>query len=81
VVFDATEFDARLGTPGLHRVDRAVSMPERATILPPDLFKRVASDSFWTDLAASSTGGGGVGPPAQSRMRQPLCKRPEERQP
>jgi sulfotransferase len=56
VAFDAVEFDARLGTPGLHRVDRAVTASERATILPPDLFKRVASDSFWTDPAANPNG-------------------------
>ena len=43
----AAEFDARLGTPGLHTVSRVVRPTERETILPPDLFRRVEQDSFW----------------------------------
>jgi sulfotransferase len=43
------EFDARLGTPGLHRVAAKVQHVERQTILPPDLFRRVENDSFWTN--------------------------------
>jgi sulfotransferase len=35
VSFDATEFDARLGTPGLHKVLPQVAQTERATLLPP----------------------------------------------
>jgi sulfotransferase len=45
------EFDARLGTPGLHRVGAQVRYVERQTILPPDLFRRFENDSFWTDPA------------------------------
>ena len=51
IEFDATAFDARLGTPGLHVVGRAVRPNERQTILPPDLFRRVEQDSFWRDPA------------------------------
>jgi sulfotransferase len=48
VVYDeAIEFDARLGTPGLHTVKREVRPQERETILPPDLFRRFEGDNFW----------------------------------
>ncbi len=40
VYTEAEEFDARLGTPGLHRIGRTVSAASRDTILPPDLFRR-----------------------------------------
>jgi sulfotransferase len=49
VVFDATAFDARLGTPGLHTVRRVVQADKRETILPPDLWRRYEGDSFWND--------------------------------
>lgn len=42
-------FDARLGTPGLHRLARRVAHVERPTILPPDLFQRFQNDAFWLD--------------------------------
>ena len=47
---DAVEFDARLGTPGLHSVGPVVSATERKTILPPDLFARFEQDAFWRDM-------------------------------
>jgi len=56
VDYDATEFDARLGTPGLHRVRPVVHANERRTILPPDLFRRVEQDSFWRDPAVNVRG-------------------------
>lgn len=46
---DAAEFDARMNTPGLHAVARQVQVNERATILPPDLFRRYEGDNFWRD--------------------------------
>ena len=49
VEFDSREFDARLGTPGLHRVGRRVKAAPRETILPPDLFRRYDGDNFWND--------------------------------
>lgn len=49
VAYAEDEFDARLGTPGLHRVAAKVRHVERQTLLPPDLFRRFEADSFWTD--------------------------------
>jgi sulfotransferase len=45
--FDTEEFDARLGTPGLHRVRSSVSRIERPTILPPDLWRRFENAGVW----------------------------------
>ncbi len=47
VDFDASEFDARLGTPGLHHVRRQVRAIPRQTILPPDLWERFERTSIW----------------------------------
>lgn len=49
IEFDAEEFDARAGTPGLHRVRPKVAAQQRRTILPPDLFRRFENDAFWRD--------------------------------
>jgi sulfotransferase len=49
VDYDVTEFDVRAGTPGLHTVGRTVKAEPRATLLPPDLFKRFVNDAFWRD--------------------------------
>lgn len=52
VVYDeAREFDARLGTPGLHDVAPVVRRQERHSVLPPDLFSRFEPDTFWRDKA------------------------------
>jgi sulfotransferase len=51
VTLDANEFDARLGTPGLHKVGNAVRPNERQSILPPDLWRRFEVDSFWSEPA------------------------------
>lgn len=56
VAFDATAFDARLGTPGLHTVRREVRAVERETILPPDLWRRFEGESFWRDPAFNRRG-------------------------
>ncbi len=47
IAFDAKEFDARLGTPGLHDVRPQVAPRERKTILPPDLWDRYEGASLW----------------------------------
>jgi sulfotransferase len=47
--YDVTEFDQRLGTPGLHTVRSLVKAEPRETLLPPDLFKRFVHDDFWRD--------------------------------
>jgi sulfotransferase len=49
IEFDVSEFDKKAGTPGLHEVCSKVAQKERATILPPDLFKRFENDAFWTN--------------------------------
>jgi sulfotransferase len=57
VVFDdAVEFDARLGTPGLHAVGNRVHAEGRPTVLPPDLFRRYELDSFWRDASLNLRG-------------------------
>jgi sulfotransferase len=49
VSFDASDFDNKAGTPGLHDVRPKVAAVERPTLLPPDLFQRFANDAFWRD--------------------------------
>ena len=48
---EAREFDARMGTPGLHDVAPEVQRESRRTVLPPDLFARFDPDTFWHDPA------------------------------
>ena len=47
ISFETAEFDARLGTPGLHRVRPKAERVERETILPPDLWARYEGASIW----------------------------------
>ena len=54
--YDVTEFDQRLGTPGLHTVRGVVKAEPRETLLPPDLFKRFVHDDFWRDPEKIPTG-------------------------
>lgn len=49
VQYDAETFDRRLGTPGLHTVRPKVEPIARATVLPPDLFRRFENEAFWLD--------------------------------
>ena len=57
IEFDATEFDQRLGTPGLHTVGKHVRKERRTqTILPPELFQRVAGDNFCLDQSKNVFG-------------------------
>lgn len=56
VHFDASEFDERTGMPGLHAVGRKVAAPERATVLPPDIFQRFANEAFWLNPRANLRG-------------------------
>lgn len=51
ITFDASAFDKRAGTPGLHTVRPQVTANTRPTLLPPDLFARFAHDAFWRDPA------------------------------
>jgi sulfotransferase len=54
VEYDAEEFDAPLGVPGLHRVKAQVKFTPRRTVLPPDLFERFQKMSFWSDPSGSA---------------------------
>lgn len=54
VVFDAREFDARIGTPGLHDVHPQVRPVERRTVLPPDLWEQWESASIWRSVEFNS---------------------------
>ena len=56
VQFDASEFDTRAGTPGLHAIGKTVAAQERATILPPDVFRRFENDAFWLNAPANTRG-------------------------
>ena len=49
IQFDASEFDKKAGTPGLHEVRSKVTVNERTTVLPPDIFKRFENDAFWVN--------------------------------
>ncbi len=47
IEYDEPEFDLNLNTKGLHKVRPKVEFQPRQTILPPDLFDRYNSLSFW----------------------------------
>jgi sulfotransferase len=47
VEYSADEFDAALGSPGLHTVRQKVEFVDRPTVLPPELFARFENDAFW----------------------------------
>ncbi|MBN8736028.1 MAG: sulfotransferase [Xanthomonadales bacterium] len=49
VEYNANEFDARVGMPGLHTVRTKVEAVERKPILPREIFNRFANESFWLD--------------------------------
>jgi hypothetical protein len=49
--FDASAFDAHAGAPGLHEVRPVVNVNRRATILPPDVYRRFENDAFWNNPA------------------------------
>jgi sulfotransferase len=53
VQFDVDAFDAHSGMPGLHAVGRKVVAPERATVLPPDIFQRFENNAFWLNAQAN----------------------------
>ena len=56
VEYEASEFDMRASTPGLHKVKSKVEPTERKTILPPDIFRRFENDAFWRDPALNVRG-------------------------
>jgi len=56
VHYEADAFDARAGMPGLHVVRKKVVAEERATVLPPDVFRRFENDAFWLNAQANIRG-------------------------
>lgn len=52
---DFSEHDARVGTPGLHRLKHMIApqMP-RVPIIPPDLFAKCQIDNFWENPKLNS---------------------------
>ena len=56
ISFDASEFDSKIGTPGLHEVRSKVSMNQRGSVLPPDLFKKYERDAFWENPSIARSG-------------------------
>jgi len=56
VQYEADEFDAQLGVPGLHTVRRKVEFQQRKTILPPDLFERFKGGDYWRDKSFTRLG-------------------------
>lgn len=53
LIYDAPEFDEALGLKGLHTVRSKVTLEQRWSVLPPDLFAQYNSMSFWLDMANS----------------------------
>jgi len=49
LAYNADEFDARVGMPGLHTVRPKVEPVERNSVLPREIFNRFANESFWMD--------------------------------
>jgi sulfotransferase len=49
IEYNADEFDARVGMPGLHSVRPKVEAIERQPILPREVFGRFANEAFWMD--------------------------------
>ena len=49
IEYNADEFDARVGMPGLHSVRPKVESTERQPILPREIFGRFAIEAFWLD--------------------------------
>jgi sulfotransferase len=49
IEYNADEFDARVGMPGLHTVRPKVAPIERTSVLPREIFSRFVNESFWMD--------------------------------
>ncbi|MBB5357368.1 sulfotransferase [Rhodanobacter sp. ANJX3] len=56
VAYEEDEFDHRFGMPGLHTVKRRVEFVERATVLPPDIFRKYADSNFWMNEKLNTKG-------------------------
>jgi sulfotransferase len=47
LAYDAPEFDARLGMPGLHKVTGRVRSENPEAIIPPEIFAKYVDIAFW----------------------------------
>jgi sulfotransferase len=47
VEYEAPEYDASLGMPGLHTVRKVVERRAREPVIPPDLFAKYSRSHFW----------------------------------
>lgn len=47
---DETEYDSRIGLPGLHRVRKGVSVLEKPLTIPPDIYQTYAKSNFWDSV-------------------------------
>jgi sulfotransferase len=47
VSYDAPDYDAHLGMPGLHAVHEKVERRQRECCIPPDMFAKYSDASFW----------------------------------
>lgn len=53
IAYNADEFDARVGMPGLHSVRPKIEAVERQPILPREVFGRFANEAFWLDAKSN----------------------------
>ena len=56
VEYDEPEYDAHIGMPGLHKVREQVAFESRQPSIPPDLFAKYASASFWSKPELNTRG-------------------------
>ncbi len=74
VTYDGgAEFDQQFGMPDLHRIRPKVQRLERPTILPPELFARLAGKTYWREVRSA----GGARVIAPLARTAPLRRMPE----
>jgi sulfotransferase len=56
VVYDAPDYDAYLGMPGLHTVQGKIEYRPREPCVPPDIFAKYADANFWLRPEAKKSG-------------------------
>lgn len=56
VVYDAPDYDAHLGMPGLHTVRPTVEFQARQLCIPPDIYARYSTSSFWANTELNTRG-------------------------
>ncbi len=56
VHYDASDYDARLGMPGLHKVREKVVAELRLPSIPPEIFVKHANVNFWNNQDANPRG-------------------------